>query len=509
MWAGIGIVLLLGGVGAGVYKWISANQRVQDAEKRAHELINEAQGRVEKIIRDAQLQGKDEVLKLRKEVDDESRERRGELNMLEKRLLQKEETLEAWQKKNDMKEAQLDEKTQQVEKTRARLDTIYQQQMQALEKVAQLTKEEAGKRLMENLERELKSDAAKMIRTVDEQTQQVAQKRARDIIASAIQQVNMDHVVETTTSVVQLPSDELKGRIIGREGRNIRTFETMTGVDLVIDDTPDAVILSCFDPIRREIARLALSELVKDGRIHPARVEETVNKATKQVAEVIKEKGEQAVLSLNIQNVHPKLAEVLGKLNYRTSYGQNVLQHTLEVARLADLMARQLGVNNQLARRGGLMHDIGKGLDFEQEGTHMELGAEIAKKYGESPEVINCITSHHEGGEPPMTIEAVLVQLADAISASRPGARRESLENYVKRLEKLEKVAMSFDGIEKCFAVQAGREIRVMVRPDAVDDNASAKLAHDIAKKIESELEYPGQIKVLVIRETRAQELAR
>ncbi|MBU0580133.1 MAG: ribonuclease Y [Candidatus Margulisbacteria bacterium] len=509
MWISAGFVIFLGLAGFGIYKWISSSKHVLESESKAKQLIAEAELKTEKIIKDAELQGKDEVIKLRKEFEAESKERRAEITLLEKRLLQKEENLEERQKKIDAKESQLDEKTDYNEKLRKRLDSVYQQQVAALEKVAQMPKEEAKRLLMSHLERELKNDAAKMIRDIENQTRQVAQKRSREIIANAIQQTNMDHVVETTTSVVQLPSDEMKGRIIGREGRNIRTFETLTGVDLVIDDTPEAVVLSAFDPIRREIAKIALAELVKDGRIHPARVEEMVQKATQEVENVIKEKGEQTAQALNVQNVHPKLLELLGKLYYRTSYGQNNLQHAMEVSRLADLMARQLGVNNQLARRAGLLHDIGKALDFEQEGTHMELGAEVAKKYGESPEVINSIVSHHEGGEEPSTVESVLVKLADAISASRPGARRESLEAYIKRLEKLEKLAMSFEGIEKCYAVQAGREVRVMVKPDIIDDLASNKLAHDIAKKIEAELEYPGQIKVSVIRETRAQDVAR
>ncbi|MFA5928227.1 MAG: ribonuclease Y, partial [Candidatus Margulisiibacteriota bacterium] len=381
-------------------------------------------------------------------------------------------------------------------------------QILALEKVAGLSREEARKTLLANVERDAKTDAANLIRNIETQAKQAADKRARDIVASAIHRSAVDNVVELTTSVVTLPGDEMKGRIIGREGRNIRTFEMLTGVDLMVDDTPETVVLSCFDPIRRAIAKIALTNLVKDGRIHPARVEEMVIKARKEVEVAIKEEGEKTAFELNIQGLHPKLIELIGRLRYRTSYGQNALLHSIEVCHLSDFMAQELGVNNQLAKRAGLLHDIGKAVDFEQEGTHTEIGVALGKKYGLSQEVIHAIEAHHEDVEA-KTIEAVIVAAADAISASRPGARRESFEAYIKRLEKLENLASSFAGVEKCYAIQAGREVRVLVKPETLNDDAAILLAKNIARKIEQELEYPGQIKVTVLREMRAQEVAR
>ena len=391
---------------------------------------------------------------------------------------------------------------------RAKVDALYQKQLGELERLSGLSTEDAKKELLQSVEEEVKHETAMLIKDLEQQAKEEADKKAREIISLAIQRCAADHVAETTVSVVALPNDEMKGRIIGREGRNIRTLETLTGIDLIIDDTPEAVIISGFDPVRREVARVALEKLINDGRIHPSRIEEMVEKAQKEVEQKIKEAGEQATFAVGVHGLHPELIKLLGRLKYRTSYGQNVLNHSVEVAHLAGLMASELGVDVVLAKRAGLLHDIGKAIDHEMEGSHVEIGMEIAKKYRESELVLNAIMAHH-GDVEPKSVEAVLVAAADAVSAARPGARRETLESYLKRLTRLEEISESFEGVEKCFAVQAGREIRIMVKPDQIDDATSILLARDIAKKIEAEMEYPGQIKVVIIRETRAVDYAK
>lgn len=482
--------------------------RLASAEKEAQRIIAEAEKVAEAKKKEAVLEAKEEVFRLKKEAEQENKERRMEIQRLERRLLQKEEALDRKIENIEKKEEALNKKEAELDRMREELSRLIEQHRSELERISGLSSEEAKEILLAEVEKEVRQETAMLIKEIETQAREEADKRAREIITQAIQRCAADHVAETTVTVVNLPNDEMKGRIIGREGRNIRTLETLTGVDLIIDDTPEAVILSGFDPIRREVARIALEKLILDGRIHPARIEEMVEKAQREVENQIREQGEQAAFEVGVHGLHPELVRLLGRLKFRTSYGQNVLKHSIEVAQLAGLMAAELGVDVQLAKRAGLLHDIGKAVDHEVEGPHVTIGAELAKKYRESPEVIHAIAAHH-GDIEPKTIEAVLVQAADAISAARPGARRETLEAYIKRLEKLEEIANSFEGVEKSYAIQAGREIRVMVKPEKVDDIAAVKLVREIAKKIESELEYPGQIKVVVIREVRAVDYAK
>ena len=445
---------------------------------------------------------------MRSEVERENKERRSELQRLERRLVQKEENLDKKLESYEKKEEHLIVQENKLRASQDKVDELFDKQTVELERISGLTADDAKKELLSSVETEIKHETAVLIKDLEQQAKEEADKKAREIVSLAIQRCAADHVAETTVSVVALPNDEMKGRIIGREGRNIRTLETLTGIDLIIDDTPEAVIISGFDPVRREVARTALEKLINDGRIHPARIEEMVEKAQKEVEQKIKEAGEQATFETGVHGLHPELIKLLGRLKYRTSYGQNVLNHSIEVSHLAGIMAAELGVDVVLAKRAGLLHDIGKAIDHEMEGSHVEIGADIAKKYRETDPIINAIQAHH-GDVEPTSVEAVLVAAADAVSAARPGARRETLESYLKRLTRLEEISESFAGVEKCFAVQAGREIRIMVKPDQIDDAESVLLARDIAKKIEAEMEYPGQIKVIIIRETRAVDYAK
>lgn len=485
-----------------------AEAKIASAEIQAKRLVEDAEKAAEARKRETLLEAKEEVLKLRNEVERENKERRSELQRMERRLMQKEESLDRKTESMERKEDALNKKEAEAERIKQDLNQIYNKQVAELERISGMTSDQARQILLADVEKEIQHEAAKMIKDIEEKAKEEGEKRAREIISLAIQRCAADHVAETTVAVIPLPSDEMKGRIIGREGRNIRAFETLTGIDLIIDDTPEAVILSGFDPIRREVARISLEKLIVDGRIHPARIEEMVEKAKKEVDAQIRESGEQAVFETGVHGLHPELVHLLGRLRFRTSYGQNVLKHSIEVAHLAGLMAAELGADVQLAKRSGLLHDIGKAVDHEVEGPHVTIGVDLAKKYRENADILHAIAAHH-GDEEPKTIVAVLVQAADAISAARPGARRETLENYIRRLQKLEEIASTFEGVEKSYAIQAGREIRIMVKPDRVDDLGSIRLVREIAKKIEGELDYPGQIKVTVIRETRVVDYAK
>ena len=485
-----------------------AEGKIGSAEAAAKTILEEADKQAQAAKREKIIEAKEEVHKLRKDLEQESRERRAEFQRNERRLVQKEESLDKKTAFMERKEEELKSKEDGIAAIREKAEEALQQQLGELERLSGMTSDEAKEILLSRVRDEVKHEMAIMIKDIEGHAKEDAEKKARHIITYAIQKFAADHVSESTVSVVSLPNDEMKGRIIGREGRNIRTLETLTGIDLIIDDTPEAVILSGFDPIRREVARIALEKLVSDGRIHPARIEEMVDKARQEVDARIREEGEQATFDAGVHGLHPELVKLLGRLRYRTSYGQNVLKHSIEVSHLAGAMAAELGLDVKFAKRAGLLHDIGKAVDHEVEGPHVTIGGDLAKKYKESREIVNAIAAHH-GDEDFLTLEAVLIQAADAVSAARPGARRETLESYIKRLEKLEEIADSFEGVDKAYAIQAGREIRIMVKPEKVDDLASVNMAREIVKKVESELEYPGQIKITVIRETRAVDYAK
>ena len=507
--AAVAVVFCVIGFFAGVtYRKKVAESTMGSAEEKAESIIEEAKRTAEARAKEMLLEAKEESIKTKNEADKDAKERRNELQRLEKRLLQKEEVLDRKIEKTGEKEDQLKQKSEKLDEKQAELDKSLANQHKELERIAGLTMEEAKQSLMTSIEQEARFESAKLIRDIETKAKAEADKKARDVLASAVQRCAVDHVAETTVSVVNLPSDEMKGRIIGREGRNIRALESLTGIDLIIDDTPEAVILSGFDPMRREIARLALEKLVLDGRIHPTRIEEMVEKARREVDVQIKEEGEAATFETGVHGIHPELTRLLGKMKFRTSYGQNVLKHSMEVAYLCGLLAGELGADVSLAKRAGLLHDIGKSVDHDMEGSHVSIGASLCKKYKESDLIINAVEAHH-GDVEPNNIIAVITQIADAISGSRPGARRETLEAYIKRLQNLEAIADDFKGVEKSFAIQAGRELRIVIIPEEVNDTELTLLARDIAKRVESELEYPGQIKISLIRETRAIEYAK
>ena len=505
----IGVILAIVAFVAGyIVRKSSAEKAIGSAEQQAKNLILDAENKSETIRKEIEIEAKEEAHKMRTEADKEIRERRNEVQRQEKRLIQKEESVDRKLESIERKEERIIQKEHQIDEKRSEIDSLIDKRVAELEKISGYTKEQAKELLLQEIEKDVRHDASQMIKQVEAEAKEEADNKAKEIITGAIQRCAADHVAETTLSVVNLPNDDMKGRIIGREGRNIRSIETMTGVDLIIDDTPEAVIISGFDPVRREIARIALEKLIVDGRIHPAKIEEMVDKARKEVARVIKEEGEQATFETDIHNLHPELVKLLGRLHYRTSYGQNVLKHSIEVAHLAGLMAGELGLDVKLAKRAGLLHDIGKALDHEYEGTHVDIGIQVLKKYKESQAVIDAMAAHH-GDYEAKTAEAVLIAAADALSAARPGARRETLDVYIKRLEQLEEIANSTEGVENSYAIQAGREIRIIVNPEEVKDDDMALLARDVSKRIENELDYPGQIKVNVVRETKAVDYAK
>ena len=484
------------------------DSKVGSAEEKSREIIDEALKTAETKKREALLEAKEESLKTKNELEKETKERRAELQRYEKRVLSKEENVEKKADALEKKEADLVRRENVLSKRTAEVEAQYEQGIQELERISGLTSEQAKEYLLKSVEEDVKHDTAKLIKELENKAREEADKKARDLVVTAIQRCAADHVAETTVSVVQLPNDEMKGRIIGREGRNIRTLETLTGVELIIDDTPEAVVLSGFDPIRREVARIALERLIVDGRIHPARIEEMVEKAQKEVENNMREEGEAACLEVGIHGIHPELVKLLGKMKFRTSYGQNALKHSIEVSQLSGLLASELGVDVRLAKRAGLLHDIGKSVDHDMEGTHVQLGTDLCKKYKESATVLNAVESHHGDVEPTNLISCI-VQAADTISAARPGARRETLETYTNRLKQLEDITNSFKGVDKSFAIQAGREVRIMVVPEQISDDDMVLLARDVSKRIEDELEYPGQIKVNVIRESRVTDYAK
>lgn len=516
IWTGvlIGVIALIAGtlllgVPAGI-QWRKrvSEKEISSAEEEAKRIINEAIKSAESKKREALVEAKEDILKARNEFERDSKEQRTELQKQERRLQQKEETIDRKTENIEKKEEALQGKLSDLEAAREEVATVKRTQTEVLERISGFTSEEAKNYLIDQLEAEVTHESAMKIREIETQFKEEADSKAKEILSLAIQRCAADHVAEATVSVVALPSDEMKGRIIGREGRNIRTLETMTGVDLIIDDTPEAITVSCFDPVRREIARIALEKLIADGRIHPARIEEMVEKAKREVDATIKAEGERAIFETNVHGLHPELVKLLGRMRYRTSYGQNVLNHSIEVSHLAGLMAAEIGADVTQAKRAGLLHDLGKSIDHEVEGSHVAIGVELARKYKEHEDIVHAIEAHHNDVEP-RTIVASLIQAADAVSAARPGARRENLENYIKRLEKLEEVTSSFPGVEKSYAIQAGREVRIMVAPEKVNEDQMLLLARDIAKKIEEELEYPGQIKINMIRETKVIEYAK
>jgi ribonucrease Y len=502
------VVAFIAWTAAIAYRTKTYESKIGSAEEKSREIIDEALKTAETKKREALLEAKEESLKTKNELEKETRERRAELQRYERRVLSKEENLDKKSDAMEKREAGLAAREEALNKRNAEVESLYEKGIQELEKISGLTSEQAKEYLLKSVEDDVKHDTAKLIKELDNKAKEEADKKAREYVVTAIQRCAADHVAETTVSVVQLPNDEMKGRIIGREGRNIRTLETLTGVELIIDDTPEAVVLSGFDPVRREVARIALERLIVDGRIHPARIEEMVEKAQKEVETNMREEGEAAALEVGIHGLHPELIRLLGKLKYRTSYGQNALKHSIEVAQLSGLLAGEIGLDVRMAKRAGLLHDIGKAVDHEMEGSHIQLGAELCKKYKEPAVVLNTVESHH-GDVEPQSLIACIVQAADTISAARPGARRETLETYTNRLKQLEDITNSFKGVDKSFAIQAGREVRIMVVPEQINDDGMILLARDISKKIEEALEYPGQIKVNVIRESRVTDYAK